>query len=201
MHSPRLAVSRRLRGADRARQVLRARRVSGRLPVTGWPPHRGRRARAAGQVEVYYTEAMPRPDEGPFLAEERKLIDAIAERLGHFWPTAAAAGACPAPVDAGDRHPRAARAMVGRARLPAPDRPALFSRTRRKMINHLCLERRRGGGRPAARSGRRRARLERRGAERRQPPAAQSSVRIELLRRHGRRLPHRRASNLSRTRS
>ena len=38
----------------------------------------------AGQVEVYYTEAMPRSDEGPFLKEERKLLDAIAERLGHF---------------------------------------------------------------------------------------------------------------------
>src|SRR5512141_2360424 len=38
----------------------------------------------AGQVEVYYTEAMPRSVEGPFLAEERKLLDAIAERLGHF---------------------------------------------------------------------------------------------------------------------
>ncbi len=38
----------------------------------------------AGQVEVYYTEAMPRAAEGPFLAEERKLLDAIAERLGHF---------------------------------------------------------------------------------------------------------------------
>jgi pyruvate, water dikinase len=38
----------------------------------------------AGQVEVYYTEPMPRADEGPFLVEERKLLDAIAERVGHF---------------------------------------------------------------------------------------------------------------------
>ncbi|HSD67393.1 MAG TPA: hypothetical protein VLF95_11865, partial [Vicinamibacteria bacterium] len=38
----------------------------------------------AGQIEVYYTEAMPRAAEGPFLAEERKLLDAISERIGHF---------------------------------------------------------------------------------------------------------------------
>jgi hypothetical protein len=39
----------------------------------------------AGEVEVYYPEAMPRSDEGPFLAEERKLLDAIAERIGHVF--------------------------------------------------------------------------------------------------------------------
>jgi len=32
-------------------------------------------------VEVYYTKKMPREDEGPFLKEERALIDAVAERL------------------------------------------------------------------------------------------------------------------------
>jgi PAS domain S-box-containing protein len=36
----------------------------------------------AGTVEVFYREEMPQSDEGPFLAEERGLIDAIAERLG-----------------------------------------------------------------------------------------------------------------------
>jgi pyruvate, water dikinase len=37
-----------------------------------------------GTIEVYYTRQMPRADEGPFLKEERKLIDTIAERLAHF---------------------------------------------------------------------------------------------------------------------
>jgi predicted nucleotidyltransferase len=37
-----------------------------------------------GAIDVYYTKQMPRADEGPFLKEERKLIDTIAERLGHF---------------------------------------------------------------------------------------------------------------------
>jgi hypothetical protein len=37
-----------------------------------------------GQLFVYYTEELPPADEGPFLKEEVKLIDTIADRLGHF---------------------------------------------------------------------------------------------------------------------
>ncbi len=36
----------------------------------------------AGVVEVHYTRKMPRAEEGPFLKEERALINAVAERLG-----------------------------------------------------------------------------------------------------------------------
>ncbi len=36
-----------------------------------------------GRVEVFYKEQKPRADEGPFLKEERKLIETIAERIGH----------------------------------------------------------------------------------------------------------------------
>jgi PAS domain S-box-containing protein len=36
----------------------------------------------AGSVEVFYTEEMPVFEEGPFLEEERNLIDAIAHKLG-----------------------------------------------------------------------------------------------------------------------
>ncbi|MBA7582984.1 hypothetical protein ES708_24922 [subsurface metagenome] len=35
-----------------------------------------------GTVQVYYLEERPQRDEGPFLKEERNLIDIIAERLG-----------------------------------------------------------------------------------------------------------------------
>ena len=38
----------------------------------------------AGRIEVGYLEERPEQDEGPFLKEERRLIDAIAERLGHI---------------------------------------------------------------------------------------------------------------------
>jgi PAS domain S-box-containing protein len=37
-----------------------------------------------GALEVYYLEERPGHDEGPFLTEERKLIDAVAERLGRI---------------------------------------------------------------------------------------------------------------------
>jgi hypothetical protein len=36
---------------------------------------------AVGQISVYYTEERPQADEGPFLKEERKLINTIADRL------------------------------------------------------------------------------------------------------------------------
>jgi|GEM_PF-606391 len=38
--------------------------------------------RIAGKVEVCYRHEQPEEDEGPFLAEERSLIDTVAERLG-----------------------------------------------------------------------------------------------------------------------
>lgn len=37
-----------------------------------------------GRLGVYYLEERPESDEGPFLNEERALIHAIAERLGHI---------------------------------------------------------------------------------------------------------------------
>ncbi|MBU0711964.1 nucleotidyltransferase domain-containing protein [bacterium] len=37
-----------------------------------------------GFVEVYYTEFRPTADEGPFLKEERRLINTITDRLGHY---------------------------------------------------------------------------------------------------------------------
>jgi len=37
-----------------------------------------------GKIWVYYTKEVPNADDGPFLREEAKLIQTIAERLGHF---------------------------------------------------------------------------------------------------------------------
>ncbi len=37
-----------------------------------------------GKICVCYTELRPQADEGPFLKEERKLIDTIADRLGQY---------------------------------------------------------------------------------------------------------------------
>lgn len=38
--------------------------------------------RKAGEVVVYYTREMPEADEGPFLKHEKRLLEAIADRLG-----------------------------------------------------------------------------------------------------------------------
>lgn len=37
-----------------------------------------------GVVEVYYSKKMPQLDEGPFLKEERNLLNAVAERVGRI---------------------------------------------------------------------------------------------------------------------
>jgi pyruvate, water dikinase len=87
-----------------------------------------------GRVEVYYTEAMPQADEGPFLKEERKLLDAIAERISHFVAR------------------RRLQRTLGPAAETSPTAPGwwviidflrqtdrlLLGRLGRKMINHLC---------------------------------------------------------------
>ena len=36
-----------------------------------------------GAIEVSYRRELPRSDEGPFLKEERRLIDAIADRIAN----------------------------------------------------------------------------------------------------------------------
>jgi DNA-binding CsgD family transcriptional regulator len=38
---------------------------------------------AVGEITVFYLEERPAADEGPFLKEERALLDAVAERIGH----------------------------------------------------------------------------------------------------------------------
>ncbi len=40
------------------------------------------RGKAVGRVDVVYLEKAPPSDEGPFLCEERNLLDEVAERLG-----------------------------------------------------------------------------------------------------------------------
>eukprot|EP00727_Mastigamoeba_balamuthi_P006373 m51a1_g2356 putative signaling protein (352) ;mRNA; f:604389-605578 len=40
--------------------------------------------RRVGTVEVFYLEERPERDEGPFLSEERNLLNIVAERLGKF---------------------------------------------------------------------------------------------------------------------
>ncbi|MBN1826937.1 MAG: nucleotidyltransferase domain-containing protein [Candidatus Eisenbacteria bacterium] len=37
-----------------------------------------------GRLSIYYTEEMPPEDVGPFLAEEERLVDTVANRLSHY---------------------------------------------------------------------------------------------------------------------
>src|ERR1035437_9636048 len=39
--------------------------------------------KCVGHIFVYYLEEVPAADFGPFLKEEKKLLDFIAERIGH----------------------------------------------------------------------------------------------------------------------
>jgi len=39
---------------------------------------------SVGRISVYYTEEKPELDEGPFLIEERRLINTIADQVGNF---------------------------------------------------------------------------------------------------------------------
>jgi len=41
-------------------------------------------AKTAGALSVYYLEERPQSDEGPFLKEERNLLNAVAERIGRI---------------------------------------------------------------------------------------------------------------------
>ncbi len=89
----------------------------------------------AGEITVYYTEERPASDEGPFLKEERKLIDTIAERCALFM-----------------LHQKL-KAVFEQKIVPSKDQksewwvildmlkqtdPKLLIRLSRRMINYLC---------------------------------------------------------------
>jgi pyruvate,water dikinase len=85
-----------------------------------------------GRLEVYYTERRPGADEGPFLAEERRLIDTVAERLGRAVAERERERAW--RLDASQ--PEAGWRVVLEF-LRQTDR-VLLGRLGRKMVNHLC---------------------------------------------------------------
>jgi predicted nucleotidyltransferase len=92
-----------------------------------------------GDVAVYYTEKRPTADEGPFLREERRLIEAIAERLGLYilqtrlksahedWAAAMETASADSRSDW--------QVIMGFLRRTDH---ALLARITRKMINYLC---------------------------------------------------------------
>jgi uncharacterized protein (DUF1778 family) len=93
--------------------------------------------RAVGRVEVYYTKSRPQVDEGPFLKEERRLIEVIAENIARYL-LERRMGA-PLRDWQADREPGAKKpewaVIVDFLRLT--DQPLLI-RLARKLVNHLC---------------------------------------------------------------
>ena len=91
-----------------------------------------------GSLEVYYLKAFPPADEGPFIKEERRLIDTIAELLGQLLLQRRLASSLrrvngdgvPTPADGGDW-------WVITAFLRQIDRPGYVTIARR-MLNYLC---------------------------------------------------------------
>lgn len=92
-----------------------------------------------GEISVCYTEKMPKADEGPFLKEERRLLDAIAQRIAlsimqrrirsahRSWKSVVES------MSSENQRP-------GTVLLDFLQRtdPGLLVRITRKMINHLC---------------------------------------------------------------
>ncbi len=94
--------------------------------------------RVVGKLEVYYGESMPRSDEGPFLKEERKLIDTIADRIAHYLTHRQLQGAVRDwDVAHQSTTERKQDWWVIIEFLRFTDRHLLI-RLSRKMLNHLC---------------------------------------------------------------
>jgi len=90
-----------------------------------------------GAVEVSYREQMPRSDEGPFLKEERKLIETIADRIaGHVMQRRLKA-AFEGLTAAAHGHPPAKGEWRIVLEFLRDTDPVLLQRISRKLINHL----------------------------------------------------------------
>ena len=129
-----------------------SRRVSARRPGCSAPTSS---CRASGRHASRSTtrETMPPADEGPFLKEERRLIDTIAERIGQLRPAAAAAGRSSRTGDGRSRAAARPARLAGHPRVPARHRPAPAPAHLAQDDQPPVLERRRGGaGAAAARS-------------------------------------------------
>ena len=90
-----------------------------------------------GTVEVSYREPMPRADEGPFLTEERKLIQTIADRIAEHVQQRRLKAAFAGLDAAANAH--AAKRGEWRIVLEflRDTDPVLLQRISRKLVNHL----------------------------------------------------------------
>ena len=91
---------------------------------------------AVGAIEVSYRRELPRSDEGPFLKEERRLIDTIADRIANAVTQRRLKAAFEGWGAASATASAAAEWRVVLEFLRDTD-PALLKRISRKLINHL----------------------------------------------------------------
>ena len=88
-----------------------------------------------GEIKVYYSEEMPELDEGPFLKEERKLINTIAERLGlHILHSKLKTVFEEQKQD--DKEQKSSWVII--LDMLRQTNPKLLIRLSRKMVNYLC---------------------------------------------------------------
>ena len=89
-----------------------------------------------GAVEVSYRQEMPRSDEGPFLKEERRLIETVAERIASAVTQRRLKAAFEGWATAGAAATEKGEWRVVLEFLRDTD-PALLKRISRRLINHL----------------------------------------------------------------
>lgn len=91
-----------------------------------------------GTLEVAYLEEMPPADEGPFLKEERKLLNTIAERIGSCITHRLLLDSMKSMRDSERAPRRRDREWTAILDLLRRTDQSLLIRVARKMINHLC---------------------------------------------------------------
>jgi len=89
-----------------------------------------------GQISVFYLEERPVADEGPFLKEERKLINTIAEQVGFYLLHLRLRSVFEEKQTAGKEKKAEWEIILD---LLTKTDPKLFIRISRKMVTYLCL--------------------------------------------------------------
>lgn len=90
---------------------------------------------AEGKISVYYSEEKPDQDEGPFLREERRLINTIADQLGNFLLHQRLQDVFEKQTKTGSDSEAGWRAVLGLLKKTDPN---LLITIARKMVHHLC---------------------------------------------------------------
>lgn len=88
-----------------------------------------------GKISVYYSEEKPDQDEGPFLLEERRLINTIADQLGNFLLHQRLQDVFEKQTKTGSEAEAGWRAVLSLLKKTDPN---LLITIARKMVHHLC---------------------------------------------------------------